>query len=134
MKDTKIYDQTLRTYWEAENYVKDRMDTLFTRWDQITRDKTRRNCHKQRKFFSLFVLSVDGILGKDAQEILATLSQIMATKMEEPTLHVKFWFNDQIAVVAASSYYWIIHGARFPSPLRTRDPDWGSGLGLGLAQ
>ena len=39
---------------------------------------------------SLFVLSVGAVLGKEAQVVLTTLSQIMAAKMEEPILHIKY--------------------------------------------
>ena len=38
--------------------------------------------------FSLFILSVDGMLGKESQIVLATLSQLMAAIMEVPILHI----------------------------------------------
>ena len=72
--------------------------------------------------------------GKESKVLLVTLSILMDAKMEEPISHVKGWVNGQIAITAARSYSRMIRGARVPSPLRTREPDWDSGSGLDLAQ
>ena len=40
-------------------------------------------------FFSIFVLSVDSILGRQDLVVLANLSQLTALKMDEPILHVQ---------------------------------------------
>ena len=100
----------------------------------MKKDKHRWNCHEKRKNFTPFVLSVDGIMGKEAQVALGTLSPLMVARMEEPILHVKGWFNGRIIITVARSYYRVICGYRVPSPLRTREPDWESGSGLFLAQ
>ena len=44
------------------------------------------------------------------------------------------WVNGQIAITVARLYSHIIRGDFLPSTLKDRDPDWGSGLGLGLAK
>ena len=41
----------------------------------------------------LFFLSVEGILGRESQVVLANLSQLMAEKMREPILYVCGWVN-----------------------------------------
>ena len=99
----------------------------------MKKDKHGQYCH-EKIFFSQFLLSVDGFLGKKAQVVLATLTRLMAEKMEEPVFNVKDWVNGRIAIVVASLYSQILHGAQVSSPLRTWDPDWDSCLGLGLAQ
>ena len=53
------------------------------------------------EIFSLFVLSVGGILGKEALVVLANLSQLMAAKMDEPILHVCVWINVWITIAVA---------------------------------
>ena len=58
----------------------------------------------------------------------------MATKMEENILHVKGWVNGRITITVTRLYYRMIHRARVPSPLPTRDTEWESGLGLGFTQ
>ena len=84
--------------------------------------------------FSPFVLSVDGIIGKEALVVLANLSRLMAAKPEEPISHVCGWVNGRIAITVVRSYSHMIRGARLPSPLRDRELDWDPGSGLGLVQ
>ena len=91
-------------------------------------------CNYQRKHFSPFVLSVDGMIGKEALVVLATLSLIMAVKMEESILRVKGWVNGRIKIAVTRSYSWIIRGYWVPSLLWTQEPDWESGLGLVFVQ
>ena len=55
-------------------------------------------------FFSIFALLIDGVMGKEAQCVLTTLSRIMATKIYEPILHIKGWVNGQIAFAVMRSY------------------------------
>ena len=63
------------------------MDVLFPRWVKLIRTSTGgTNASNIKK--SIFVLSVDGVMGKEAQVVLATLSQLMASKMEEPVSYV----------------------------------------------
>ena len=74
------------------------------------------------------------MLEKEALIVLTNLSQLMAAKIEEPILHVRGWVNGRIAIKVGRSYSHMIRGARLPSPLRYRYPDWDSGSGLRLAQ
>ena len=46
----------------------------------------------------LFVLSVDGMMEKEAQVVLATLSGLMAAKMDESISYVKDQVNSQIEI------------------------------------
>ena len=69
------------------------MDTIFPGWEQAKKDKHGRNCHYQWKKISPFYLSVDGMISKETQFILITLSRLMAAKMEEPISYVKGWVN-----------------------------------------
>ena len=45
-------------YSDAENNVKEEIDTLFPRGEHMKKDKHIWHCHDQWKHFSLFVLSV----------------------------------------------------------------------------
>ena len=83
---------------------------------------------------SPFVLLVDGMIGNELQVILANLSRIVAAKMDEPILHVKFWVNCQISIAVARLYSRVLRRYQVPSPVRTRYPDWELSLGLGLVQ
>ena len=80
----------------------------------------------------MFVLSVDGMMGKEAQVVLVTLIQPVAAKMKEPISRVKGWVNIQISITVSRSYSQVLQGARVTSLLRTLEPDWESVSGLGL--
>ena len=80
---------------------------------------------------SPIVLSINAMLGKEVQVVLATLIRLMAEKMEEL---LKAWFNGWIEIAVVRLYSQMTRGFCFPSPLRNQEPDWESGSGLGLAQ
>ena len=64
------------------------MVTLLDWLEKIKRYKHGNNCHKKWKHISRFVLSVDGMLGREALVILTNLSQLMAAKMDDPISHM----------------------------------------------
>ena len=100
----------------------------------MKKDKHRNYCRKQQRYLPLSILLVDGILGKEAQFLLTTLSRLLATEMEEHILHVHGWVNSPIATMVMRLYSRMLCRACVPSPLQTQDPDWELGSGLGLAQ
>ena len=110
------------------------MDKLLARWGKENKYKHVNHCHDRRIHFSLFSLSVDGMLGKEALVVLTNLSQLVAEKLEEPISHLRGWFNGRISIAVVRLYSLMIRGACLPVPLRDREPDWDSVSGLGLAQ
>ena len=86
-----------------------------------------------KKIFSPFVIYVYGILGREELVILANLSQLMEEKMYEPVFLVWGWVNCLIAIAVMISHSKNINGARIPSPLLNRYPEWDPSLGLRLA-
>ena len=66
----------------TETYKTEEMDKLLPRWEKMKKEKKGQHCHDQWKHFSPFFLSADWMMGKEAQSILTTLSQLTATKME----------------------------------------------------
>ena len=83
---------------DADSYRLDTMAALLTQWKKFKKDKHGKHCHEQRKHFYLFVISVYCVLGREALVVLATLSRLMAAKMDETILHVRGLVNDQIAI------------------------------------
>ena len=47
---------------------------LLARWEKIKKDKHGKHCHNQQKHFSPFVLSFDGMLGRESLFVLYQLS------------------------------------------------------------
>ena len=86
---------------------------------KIKNEKHGNNCYEQHNFSSFFLL-VDTIMGKEALIVLATLSQLMAAKMDKPIFHVKGWVSARIAIAVARSYSRLLRIARSPNPFLTR--------------
>ena len=119
---------------DADSYRFESMAALLAQWNKIKKDKHGKHCHDQQKHFYPFVLSVDGMLGREALAVLANLSRLMAAKMDEPISHVLGWINGRIIIAVVRSYSRMIRVAQLPSPMRDREPDWYPALSLRLAQ
>ena len=57
------------------------MDKLLEGWEKIKKDKHGHSFYYKRKHFSMIVFPVDGVMGKEALVLLATLSQLVTAKM-----------------------------------------------------
>ena len=110
-----------------------RIPTGLSQW-QSSWLNLGKHCHEERQTFFPFVISVYGMLGREALVILANLSRRMAAKMDEPIFHMQGWINRLITITVARSYSCMICGDWLPSPLHDQDPYWGPESGLGLAQ
>ena len=56
--DVKLGDANVDTYKYEP------MTALLARWERIKKDKHGKHCNDQRKHYSPFVISVDGIQGR----------------------------------------------------------------------
>ena len=89
---------------DADSYKYEPMTALLDRWEMIKKDKDGKHCHNQRKHFLPFVLSVGGMLGREALSVLFQLSRSMAEKKESTLLQLRGWVNSQITITVARSY------------------------------
>ena len=48
------------------------------------KDKHSNHCHDKQKYFSPFVLSVDGMIGREELIVISQLSLVMAEKRAKP--------------------------------------------------
>ena len=83
--------------------------------------------------FSLFVLSVDGMLGRESLILLYQFSQAMAKKREQPLSQVWGWVNGHIAIIVVRSCSRMISRVQLPIPLQEREPGWDLELGILLS-
>ena len=65
------------------------MAALLVRREMIKKDNHGKNCHDQGKHFSQFVLSVDGMIGREVLVVHSQLSRVMAVKSTKPLLQVR---------------------------------------------
>ena len=62
----------------ADSYKYEPMSALLAQWETIKNYKHGKHCHNQRKHFSPFVISVSGMLRRDALVLLSKFSLFMA--------------------------------------------------------
>ena len=62
----------------------------------------------KKKHFYMYVLSVNGMLGKEAQFVLATLSRLMDAKLDEPIFYVTVWVKVGVVIMFARLYYRVL--------------------------
>ena len=72
------------------------MNNLLYQWDKEKKDKHGKDCHKQQKHFSPFVLSGDVILGNKALVAITDLSRLMVGKFNAPISHICVLVNQRI--------------------------------------
>ena len=66
--DVKISDA------DMDSYKYEPMAALLARWEIIKKYNHGNNCHNQRKHFSSFVISMDGILVREALVVIFQFS------------------------------------------------------------
>ena len=79
------------------------MDKFLVGWENLQKENNGQDCYDQKRHKSTFVLSVDLIMDKEKQVVLATLSQVISSKIDEPISHVTSWVNGQISISVARS-------------------------------
>jgi hypothetical protein len=102
------------------------------------REKKKKYCEaclKQRRHFSPFVASTDGLLGKESQTLLKKLSALLAEKWEKPYSETCGYVNAQMSIAMVRATHLCLRGSRIPtSQMSNRRPQWGDKAGLGLFQ
>ena len=115
----------------ADTYRFEQMVTLLDCRDKMIKDKHGKHCQEKRKHFSLFVLSADGMLRREALAIIQDFSWLMVAKMDEPILHLRGWITDWIKITIVRSYSCMIRRTRLPNFLQELDQDWDQHWALG---
>ena len=90
-------------------------------------------CLEQRRHFSPFVVSTDGLLGKEAKILLKKLSLRLAEKWEKPYSEVCGFVNARMSIAIVRATHLCLRGSRIPtSKMCNRLPQWEDKAGLGL--
>ena len=98
------------------------------------RRKYLKPCLEQRRHFTPFVVSTDGLIGKEAKTLLKKLSSLLAEKWEKPYSVVCGYVNAQVSIAIVRATHHCLRGSRIPNSQMSRDrrPQWEGNAGLGL--
>jgi hypothetical protein len=90
-------------------------------------------CLEQRRHFSPFVVSTDGLIGKEAQTMLKKLSARLAEKSGKPYSVVCEYVKARMSIAIVRATHLCLRGSRVPtSQMSNCRPQWEYGAGLGL--
>jgi hypothetical protein len=90
-------------------------------------------CLAQRRHFTPFVVSTDGLIGKEAKTLLKKLSSKLAVKWGEPYSKVCGYVNARMSIAIVRATHLCLRGSRIPTgQMSNRLPQWEDKAGLGL--
>jgi hypothetical protein len=91
------------------------------------------SCLAQRRHFTPFVVSTDGLLGKEAKCLLKKLSILLSDKWEKPYAVVRGYVNARMSIAIVRATHICLRGSRIPtSKMSNRRPQWEDKAGLSL--
>jgi hypothetical protein len=92
-------------------------------------------CLEQRRHFSPFVASTDGLLGKESRTLLKKLSVLLAEKWEKPYSEICGYVNARMSIAMVRATHLCLRSSRIPtSQMSNLRPQWEDKAGLGLFQ
>jgi hypothetical protein len=90
-------------------------------------------CLKQRRHFTPFVVSTDGLLGEEAKSVLKKLSIALSVKWNKSYSEVRGYVNARMSIAIVRATHRCLRGSRVPtSRMSTFRPQWEDNAGLGL--
>ena len=123
--DVRITDTDQKTYKD-----KDPLKVL----EQHEREKKRKYlqpCLDQRRNFTPFVVSTDGLLGKEASTLIKNLAGRIATKSGGHYSHICGALKARMSLAIVRATHLCLRGSRVPtSQMSNRRPQWEDGTGL----
>ena len=88
---------------------------------------------QMRRDFTPFVLSVDGLFGKEAKNVIKRLAAVLSEKWTRPYSSVCGYLNTRFSIAAVRATHMCLRGSRIPADkMSTRIPQWEDGAGLNL--
>lgn len=98
------------------------------------RDKKRRYlkaCHAQRRDFSPFVISTEGLLGKEARAILKRIASQLSIRWDRPYSVIMNFVKTRLAFAITKASHLCIRGSRVPvSRVSNSFPLWEDGTAI----
>ena len=89
-------------------------------------------CQDQRRHFTPFVVSCDGLLGKEAVALLRNLAERLSNKTGKCYSETCGFLRARLSIAIVRSVHLCLRGSRIPTNSMSRHPQWEDGAGLGL--
>ena len=149
-KDEERGDLLIRGFWspatdlivdvritdlDSKSYRKTSPEKALAKQEKEKKDKYLSACLERRKHFTPFVVSADGLKGKEALALLRRLAAMLSDKWQRPYADVCGYVNARMSIAIIRAMHLCIRGSRVPATLiSNRRPLWDDKAGVGLFQ
>jgi hypothetical protein len=118
---------------DAKSYCKRPPDKVLESGEKLKKKKYLEACLEQRRHFTPFVCSVDGLLGREAQTFAKRLAAKLAKKWQRSYSQTCGYVNARLSIAIIRATHLCLRGSRIPtSKISTKFPQWEDGAGLAL--
>ena len=118
---------------DAESNIRGEPQKVLKRHEKEKKKKYLEACLQQRRHFSPFVVSTDGLLGREAQTLLKKLSAELAEKWGRPYSQVCGFVRARLSIAIVRATHQCVRGSRIPtSSMSKRLVQWEDGAGFKL--
>ena len=117
---------------DQASYVTRDPERVFQSHEKEKKRKYLRPCQQQRRAFTSFVVSVDGLIGTEAKNVMKQLSRRLALKWQKQYSQVMNIIKTRISIACVRASHRCLRGSRVPVKKMSRQIQWDDGAGLGL--
>ena len=123
----RVVNTDANSYWEKSP------ERCLEEAERIKKKMYLEACLQQRRHFSPFVASVDGLLGVEATDTLKRIASRLTSKWKQPYLKTFGYVKSRIAITLVRATHRCIQGSRVPAhKISMQIPQWEDGAGLAL--
>jgi hypothetical protein len=127
--DVRITNTNAKTY-RSKDPTK-----ILAQHKQEKKKKYLEACLERRCHFTLFVVSADGKIGKEAKVMMKRLPALLADKWQKSYSEVCGYVNARMSIVIVRATHLCLGGSRIPaSRISTKRVQWEDSASLGLFQ
>jgi hypothetical protein len=117
---------------DANAYKHQNPHDVLRKQEKEKKKKYLRACLDQRRSFVPFVVSTDGLIGREAKNLFKQISLRLTAKWEQPYSVVRGFVNARINLAILRATNLCIRGSRVPASKMSKKVHWLDGAGLGL--
>jgi hypothetical protein len=118
---------------DSKSYLKRSSDKVLAGQEQEKKRKYLAPCLAQRRHFTPFVSSTDGMIGKEGQTFAKRLAGLLSDKWRRPYSQVCGYVNARLSIALVRATHRCLRGSRVPAPLiSVKYAQWEDGAGLNL--
>jgi hypothetical protein len=119
---------------DCKSQAKTDPSLVLARHERQKKKKYAQDCLEQRRTFSPFVISTDGLLGFEANNTLKQLARHLAKKWSKDYSAVCGMVKARISIASARTSHLCLRGSRVHLDKISYRLQWNDGAGLGLFQ